>query len=105
MSDTSKNTPKTSRGGFQPGNTYGKGRPQGSRNSATIALQALLNEEGEQITRKAIEMALKGDSTAMRLVLERLIPPTKERPVNLALPRVAVPHIRKPEAISQADKC
>jgi hypothetical protein len=40
------------------------GRPQGSRNKATIALQALLDEEGEQITRKAIEMAKAGGNTA-----------------------------------------
>jgi hypothetical protein len=89
MDDSPNNQSKTKRGRlFQPGNTFGKGRPQGSRNAATIALQALLNEEGEQITRKAIEMALKGDSTALRLVLERLIPPTKEKPVNVPLPKV-----------------
>ena len=73
---------------FEKGNTYGAaGRPQGSR-TATIALQALLDGEGEAITRKAISMALEGDSTALRLVLERLIPPTKERRVNLVLPKV-----------------
>jgi hypothetical protein len=42
---------------FARGNSFGKGRPQGSRNKVTIALRALLDEEGEQITRKAIEMA------------------------------------------------
>jgi hypothetical protein len=77
---------------FEKGNTYGAaGRPQGSRNSATIALQALLDGEGEAITRKAISMALEGDSTAMRLVIERLIPPTRERRVNLTLPKVTTP--------------
>jgi hypothetical protein len=48
----------------------------------------LLDDEGEAITRKAIEMALAGDSTALRLVLERLIPPTRERRINLSLPKV-----------------
>jgi hypothetical protein len=64
------------------------GRAQGSRNKATIALQALLDEEGEQITRKAIEMAKAGDSAALRLILERLIPPVKERRLALELPKV-----------------
>ena len=93
MNKTPKSDKKPSRDHlFQPGNTWGAaGRPQGSRNKATIALQALLDEEGEQITRKAVEMALRGDSTAMRLVLERLIPPPKERPVNLSLPKVTTP--------------
>ncbi len=73
---------------FEPGNKYGKGRPEGSRNKATIALQSLLDAEAEKITRKAIEMALAGDVTALRLVLERLIPPARERRLNLALPSV-----------------
>jgi hypothetical protein len=88
MSEPSKNERKTIRGRFQPGNKYGKGRPEGSRNKATITLQSLLDEEGEAITRKAIELAKKGDSTAMRLVIERLIPPTRERRVSLPLPMV-----------------
>jgi hypothetical protein len=88
MSEPSKNERKTIRGRFQPGNKYGKGRPEGSRNKATITLQALLDSEGEAITRKAIELAKKGDATAMRLVIERLIPPTRERRVNLTLPKV-----------------
>jgi hypothetical protein len=88
MSEPSKNERQTIRGRFQPGNKYGKGRPEGSRNKATITLQALLDSEGEAITRKAISMALGGDSTALRPVLERLVPPTKERRVNLTLPKV-----------------
>jgi hypothetical protein len=89
MKQTPKADKETKPWRFQPGNTIGKaGRPQGSRNSATIALQALLDGEGEAITRKAIELAKAGDSTAMRLVIERLIPPTRERRVNLTLPKV-----------------
>jgi hypothetical protein len=73
---------------FEPGNKHGKGRPEGSRNKATVALQSLLDSEGEAITRKAISMALEGDSTSLRLVLERLVPPARERRVNLTLPPV-----------------
>jgi hypothetical protein len=93
MSETPKNDAKNDKKPwlFKPGNKAGHGRPQGSRNSATIALQALLDSEGEQVTRKCIELALAGDSTAMRLVIERLLPPTKERHLNLSLPRVEVP--------------
>ena len=56
-----KNMPKTGHR-FARGNTYGKGRPSGSRNKATIALQSLLEAEGKAITRKAVEMAKAGDA-------------------------------------------
>jgi hypothetical protein len=76
---------------FARGNSFGRGRPQGSRNKATIALQAILDEEGEQITRKAIDMAKAGDPAALRLVIDRLIPPVRERRLSLELPKIATP--------------
>ncbi|WP_065383210.1 DUF5681 domain-containing protein [Hyphomonas sp. ND6WE1B] len=68
---------------FKPGNP---GRPKGSRNKVTLAIQALLDGEGEALTRKAIDLALEGDVTALRLCLERLHPPRKDAPVLLELP-------------------
>jgi hypothetical protein len=68
---------------LQRGNQYGRGRPQGSRNKATIILQALLEGEGEAITRVAVERAKSGDATALRLCLERLISEKKDRMVTL----------------------
>src|SRR5918997_104236 len=68
---------------FQAGNP---GRPKGARNKATLAAEALLDGEAEALTRKAVEMALSGDATAMRLCLERIAPPRKDRPVSFAMP-------------------
>jgi Family of unknown function (DUF5681) len=62
------------------------GPPAGSRHRTTRALEALLDGEAEGLTRKAVEMALAGDTVALRLCLERLMPPRKDRPVALALP-------------------
>lgn len=74
---------------FRPGVSGNpNGRPQGSRNKATIALQTLLDGEGVQLTRACIELALSGDVNAMRLCMERLIPPTKERRIKLSLPPI-----------------
>src|SRR5262249_35802097 len=42
----------------------------------------------EGLTRKAVEMALAGDMTAMRLCLERLAPPVKSRRVAFPLPKI-----------------
>jgi hypothetical protein len=75
-------------GKFAPGNKVGRGRPVGSRNQATIALQELLDDAGKSLTRHCIEMARAGDQVALRLVMERLIPPRKDRPVSLRLPKI-----------------
>jgi hypothetical protein len=91
MSTTSKNAKATRGRPFQPGNKHGRGRPEGSRNQATIALQTLLDGEGEAITRKAVEMAKRGDIAALRLCLERLVPPVKDRRIRIDLPAVKSP--------------
>jgi hypothetical protein len=41
----------------------------------------LLDGEADKLTRKAIELALAGDVTALRLCMERIVPPRKDRPV------------------------
>lgn len=58
----------------------------GSRHKATIAAQALLDGESEALARKAVELALNGDMTALRLCLERIVPPRKDAPVKVTLP-------------------
>jgi hypothetical protein len=63
-----------------------KGRPKGARNSATVLAEALLDGEVNAITRKLIEKALDGDTTALRLCLERLLPPRRGRAVAFELP-------------------
>jgi Family of unknown function (DUF5681) len=72
---------------FKPGESGNlAGRPKGSRNKTTLAMEALLDGEAEALTRKAIELAKGGDLVALRLCLDRICPPRKERPVNFALP-------------------
>lgn len=62
------------------------GRPKGAKNHTTRVVLALLEGEAEAITRTAIEAAKSGDMAAVRLILERLVPPLKERPVAIDLP-------------------
>jgi hypothetical protein len=61
------------------------GKPPGARNRATLAVQELLNGEAEKLTRKCVELALHGDSTALRLCMERLAPPPKDRPIDFPM--------------------
>jgi hypothetical protein len=62
------------------------GRPPGSRNRSTLLMETLLEGEAEQLTQKAIEMPKAGDINALRLCLERLMAPRRERPIHLRLP-------------------
>src|SRR6266851_7817603 len=64
------------------------GRRVGCRNKTTIAAAALLAGEFEALTRKAVDLALVGDPTALRLCLERILPPCRERTVKFALPPI-----------------
>ena len=64
------------------------GRSQGSRNNVSLAIDELLGGEAEKLTRKAIDLAMEGDTVALRLCLERLCPPRKERPISCKLPKL-----------------
>ena len=76
--------------GFKPGQSGNPaGRPKGARNKTTLAVEALLDGEAEALTRKAIEKALEGDSVALRLCLERIIPARRERATHFDMPMLA----------------
>ena len=66
-----------------------KGKPKGCLHKVTMAVQDLLDGEAQALTQKAVDMAKAGDTVALRLCLERLLPPRKERPVSVDLPSVA----------------
>lgn len=74
---------RNSDGTFAPGNP---GRPHGTRHRITRAVEELLEGEAEGLTRKAVELALGGDTTALRLCLERIAPARKDTPVRFDLP-------------------
>lgn len=71
------------RGKFAKGNP---GRPPGSRHMVTRAIEMLLEDEAEALTRKAVEKALDGDIMALRLCLERIAPARKDNPVKVRIP-------------------
>jgi len=65
-----------------------KGKPKGALNKATIVAQKLLDGEAQTIAQKAVDLAKEGNPVALRLCLERLLPPRKDRPMALSLPKV-----------------
>jgi Family of unknown function (DUF5681) len=79
----------------QPGRPFRKGqsgnpagRPSGSRNQASIMAEKLMADESDAVVRTVIDAAKNGDMVAARLVLERLCPVRKGRPVTIDLPKV-----------------
>ena len=72
-------------GQFTEGNS---GRPKGSRNKATLAIESLLKGQAEALTQTAVSKALEGDSVALRLCMERIAPAPKDQPVSFSLPKM-----------------
>jgi hypothetical protein len=74
---------------FKPGQSGNpSGRPKGARHRTTVAIEALLEGEGEALTRKAIDLAKAGDMQALRLCMDRLAPARKDSPVAFDLPEM-----------------
>lgn len=75
--------------GRNPDGTFAKGNPgrqKGVRLKVTRAVESLLQGQAEHLTQKAVEMALEGDTTALRLCIERIAPVRKDTPIEFELP-------------------
>jgi hypothetical protein len=82
---------------FEPGNKVGRGRPKGSRNKAKSEVQEVLDQYTSKMLMTCIGHAAKGNPTALRLCIERMIPTRREAPV-----RMRVPPIRTAEDVDKA---
>jgi hypothetical protein len=94
------------RKGFQPGKS---GNPQGpkpgQRHPAFAALDAMGQENAEALVRKAVELALEnGDIRAIEILLRRVWPERKGRPLQFKLPAMetASDLVKAAAAISNA---
>ena len=67
------------------------GRPRGALNHATVLAQELLSARVESIAGKLIELAEGGDIRAIRVCMDRLVPPIKHQPVAVELPPIENP--------------
>jgi hypothetical protein len=73
---------------FQSGNP---GRPPGSKNKVTRALEQLAEGQAEQVFQKITEQALAGDVPSQKIFLDRVYPPPKGRPINVRIPPINGP--------------
>lgn len=83
MTDRVKNARSTRGRPFPPGNP---GRAKGSRNKRTLLAEQLMGDDLQGVVKAVIAAAKSGDMVAARLVLERLAPARKGRPVTFRLP-------------------
>jgi hypothetical protein len=68
---------------FKPGKSGNpSGRPQGARNKASMLAQRLMEDQTETVVQTVIDAALTGDMQACKLIVERLLPPVKERALD-----------------------
>jgi hypothetical protein len=51
-----------------------------------VLAEALFDGQTTELIQKTIDLALAGDSTALRLCIERIVAPRRDRPVNFRLP-------------------
>jgi uncharacterized protein DUF5681 len=73
--------------GFQKGQSGNPaGKPKGVRNRATLMAEKLMQDDAEQVVRAVVEKAKQGEMTAARLIIERIAPVRKGRPITLDLP-------------------
>src|SRR5215210_6470389 len=87
MSDSPPKSRATTRRGrpFERGNG---GRRPGQRNKATLLIESLIDGQAEALGQTVIRLALAGDTVALKACLDRIVPPRRNRPVFVALPKV-----------------
>jgi len=62
------------------------GRPPGCRDKGNRAAESYLDSQSEALLQRAVELALAGDASHMRLCVERIVAPRRERSVEFAMP-------------------
>ncbi len=81
-----ENTGRKQDGTFEKGYSGNpNGKPKGALHKTTQAALVMLEGETQALTRKAIDMALEGDISALKLCLDRLIPSLKSTTPSVKL--------------------
>jgi Family of unknown function (DUF5681) len=81
--------PKQARGRWKPGASGNPaGKPPGARHAALVALDAIGAEAGTEIMAAVVTAAKGGDMRAADILLRRLWPERKGRPVQMHLPAI-----------------
>jgi hypothetical protein len=88
-SNTTEKLSRDKSGRFASGNRANPaGRPRGSRHHALVALDKIGEQHAAEVLRRVVDDAIAGDGRAAEIVLSRVWPARKGRPVMLPLGQV-----------------
>jgi Family of unknown function (DUF5681) len=80
-------------GGIQENGRFKKGKsgnpggkPKGARHKASMMAEMLFENEIAAVCHQVIDQAKEGNMQAAKIILDRLLPPRKDRPINFKLP-------------------
>lgn len=65
-----------------------QGKPKGARHKATVMAELLFETEIEAVCHNVINQAKEGNIQAAKIILDRLLPPKKDRPIDFKLPMI-----------------
>lgn len=73
---------------FQPGKSGNPtGRPKGVKDRR-VALREKLLPHADQLIEMVTTFAKSGDMQAMKIVMDRIMPPLKEEPIQITIPKI-----------------
>lgn len=68
---------------FKPGRSGNpKGKKPGTRHRATQMAEKLMQAQAQEVVQVVVDAALSGDLTAAKIIVERLVPVRKDRPLD-----------------------
>lgn len=74
---------------FQKGKSGNpKGKPKGARHQSSLLVERLFTDEVQDICQSVITEAKAGNMQAARIILDRLLPPRKDIPIQIDLPKI-----------------
>lgn len=74
---------------FQKGHSGNpNGRPKGARSKSTLLAEALLENNVVDICNRLIVEAKGGNMQAIKIVIDRILPPRKDHPITIDLPQI-----------------
>jgi Family of unknown function (DUF5681) len=72
---------------FAPGQSGNpSGKPPGTRSRRALLVESLFEGDAEAVGRKAVELALAGNVDCIKLIVDRVSPARRDRPIRFRLP-------------------
>lgn len=65
-----------------------RGKPKGAKHRASLLAEKLFENDIEMVCNQVISQAKEGNLQAAKIILDRLLPPRKDRLINIKLPSI-----------------